>query len=84
MAADLVVQYNERMEIRDRDMALLVGAVLLALALLQLFRQRIPRITVSVDEGVERSHTFLLTSFHCKSSHASKGGLCCASYCKRR
>lgn len=84
MAADLVVQYIERMEIRERDMALLFGAVLVALALLQLFRQRIPRITVSMDEGVERSHPILLTSFHFKSSHALKGGLCCASYCKRR
>ena len=67
MAADLVVQYIGRMVIRDRDMALLVGAVLLAFALLQLFRQRIPRITVSVDEGVYRSHTFFFLPFFVKA-----------------
>ena len=62
------------MEIRDRDIALLVGAVLFVLALLQVFRQRIPRITVSVDEGVERYHTIVMTSFNCKISRALKGG----------
>lgn len=62
------------MEIRDRDIGLLVGAVLFVLALLQLFRQRVPRITVSLDEGVERYHTILMTSFNCKISHALKGG----------
>lgn len=43
--------------------AILAGGLALILALLQLFRERIPRINVALDEGIQGSHTSLRVTF---------------------